>query len=450
MTTTRILVVSGESLPGFERRCLPVAAELKQRGFEVMWTGPARAMYGKEHFRLTTYADDFPADPEAAAVGARLFSSWSELEEMILWCDVLLVSTSKGYKPMVDFARARGRLTIQHRDKGGNDEEKFFFDAHFTAIGGRFEEQRLRRLGGDPENMEIVGRLQYDGASPDRMRLTREAFCAKYGLDPAQKTVVFLPSSPAGHAPGVKRLFQETCRRIGETPGFQLIIKPHPREYDGAKQETCYEDLETPTWEQVMPGIPACLPEDVYDCYRHAEVGVTQVSTTFHEFALFGKPFLFVEMGEFHMARYGFDPEWLRRRPDREKFQGAGRRPWRAAGMTREQIEAMPDPAMRETMLGLAESYWGQFEAGGQVEYVGGECTLEELKGILERGEYRIDDPALFKEIAAEYAHANDGCAWLRLADLTARVIGSPAHRGLLARIRFIRPWQRLKRRIFG
>ena len=243
----RILIVSSESLPGSEDRNLALAAELIRRGHQVRHAGPARGLPG---FNGTPYRPEFAETPEALACGTELFNDWSRLRKMIAWAQVVILSMAKGYQEAAEYAAEMSKVIIWLAD---TSLHPWIWKADLVCAGSPYERDRLVSLTGDyrpldkpvafaqptplnglhPGDIRLTGSVLHDQAAFGG-GLSREEFLIRYGLDPDKRTAVWLPSSPACHGDWFKGLYRRICGAV-EGAGFNLIIKPHPRDYGGGQ-----------------------------------------------------------------------------------------------------------------------------------------------------------------------------------------------------------------------
>jgi len=62
-------------------------------------------------------------------------------------------------------------------------------------------------------------------------------------------------------------------------------------------------------------------------------------------------------------------------------------------------------------------------------EYIGSECSITELDDVLSSGAYEFTDAATYENLIKDYCYANDGCAYIRVADMIEKVETDPALR---------------------
>ena len=412
----RILVVSGESLVGHEGRNLRLVGELLTRGYEVVHTGPAPEM-ADNGFTGTTFSHDFATHQDAKEANTRLFKTWSELLDLVDWCDLVLFGVGKGYNQAAEYAAKTDKGVLWHRDVGADH----FWAGHcdLVAARGRFEVKHTALRTGLPEGeIQVTGCVQFDEAAPQAMRLDRQAFCRKYELDPDSRIVVIHTPNPSVHTEPTKEITRQACRNIGEVEGFSLLIKPHPREYAGLKIHMYYEDVETPTWEQNAPSVTLLEPYDKYDAYRHSELIVSvHYSALAKETALLGKPLIYLESIERFAAYFSMDPEELRKALPAKLATPASRRPWRTFGTLTPFLKRLPGISESKGWQEM-HATWRRCYEDNIPDYIGLDCYVDELAEVLESGIYRYQDAAAFDAYIEEYCLADDGQSYVRVADM--------------------------------
>jgi len=428
----RILIVSSESIPGAEGRNLKLAAELIARGHSVRHTGPSRAMV-EQGLLLTTYPDEFAQRPEARQCRTELFSTWAELNRLIDWAQVVVLSSVKGYAQTADYAHQMGKVIIWHLD--------FLFHmwcqrADLVAVAGYFDLHRVAVLTGlDTSKIQVTGSVMFDLAAPRQERLSRTEFCRKYGLDPDKKIAVWLPGTPASHHPNISETYRRICRTVTEQPDFELIIKPHPRDYDGVKQGRRYEDVQTPTWQQIAPGFKVCQAQDKWDCFRHAEVLISRHSMVCVEAGLLRKPIIFVDMLEYCLDRMALHQPYLRQMLPQDRLSGPHIKEMNLPKALENVLLSPIEPAARKRLIRALARYSRSFPTG-LPEYIGVECSLSRLAQVLSSGGYRPQDEAVYRDYVTKYCRSDDGQAFVRLADVVESVQEDPVLAVKLTRAR--------------
>ncbi|HER26155.1 MAG TPA: hypothetical protein ENI69_03505 [Rhodospirillales bacterium] len=371
---------------------------------------------------MTTYKADFFKDIGTRQCHTDLFSSWDDLHGMIDWAEVVLFSLAKHYNSAADYAREKGKVILQHLDVTAM--HTFLYNPDIIAVRGAFDVQRIMRETGLPRDaIEITGCTQLDQAVSTKNYPSREAFCAEYGLDPEKKIALFVSTCPAGHRPSTQSLYKRVCDIVKESSGHALIIKPHPREYGAVKQDVFYGDSDTPPWECYSPGVPACRQEDGIDAFRYCDVIIAQMAWTCFEAALFRKPTIYVDMPEFWFAASiaSIGSERLRKNLLRRRYSPPGRRTWFPLGNTLLSFEGIRDGEIRDALRKAVLERMGGRMFSLLPEYVGCECSVDELADVLNAGKYRIDDQEIFDDYADTYFCGRDGSAYKRIADMVER-----------------------------
>ena len=441
----RILIVSGESLPGSEDRNLPLAAELIRRGHSVRHTGPDKAMAGAG-FSSTTYEPEFAQTPEAVACRTELFETWGQLRRMISWAQVVVFSVAKGYKDVAAYAADLSKIVIWLVDCLLH---LWVWYADLVAVSSPYERDRLiaitgkhripkpkgrvKRLGWlpeiyvdiEPDRFHVTGSTILDRAAPRNRRLSKKAFFTKYGLDMDKKTAVWLPSSPAVHSQWFKGLYQRVCRIVKDEAGFNLIIKPHPRDYAGNKQESTYENTQIPTWQQLAPNVVVCDPEDKWDCFRAADVVIAPYTTAVIEAALVATPALLVDILPFALEIVGFIDPGLKKFLPRRRYSPPSRRSLITKEYILDALRGKIDPEIEKSIEESIQDEQYYFQVGA-FEYIGTDCTVEELPEILEKCLYRFESKDVFSAYAERYSGGLDGRSYFRIADLVESVETDP------------------------
>jgi len=337
-------------------------------------------------------------------------------------------------------ARALGRVVVQHRDVGGLDPH--FFSPDLMAVRGAWERNAFPKLGFSlSEPLTVTGCVQFDAAAPKNQRLTRGEFCEKYGLDKANKVAVFLTESPAHHDKEYKKKLKEVFQIVGKNRDFEFVIKPHPKDFAKVKQASMYRDLNTATWEQIVPEATVCEAQDQYDVFRHADVLIARGGTTSLEAGLFRTPFILVDYPEFELDD-SHDRNCLKRTFPEPRFDGMKKRKLFPCGMLTARLNEIPDPQVRRCLSHFHERtlrLWGAVP-----DYIGGECTIEELPAILADRKYEFSDEGEYEEMVRDYCFANDGMAYKRVADLVESVADRPHLAVRIGAAKWRRPGQRL------
>ena len=457
-----MLVLTGESHTGHEHRNLHLANELVARGYHVVNTGPSQKIFEKGHNK-PWFDDSFSKREDARSCNTRLFSSGEELRDLILWSDIVLLSTSRGYGEYVKFAHEIGKVLIQHRDIGGI--EWVFYEAHLVAVRSAYEMHWFQSMidhGRRPEDFErgyfnfskllpsgmvATGSTQFDDM-PDFPNISRTDFFRKYGLSPDKKMAVYFPHSPAFMTGLSNEKYVAILEVLKNDPTHEVLIKPHPQDYARFRQTKTFDDATMPTWEKLGLDVPICGPEDKYNALALADVVLSRQSTMSIEGALFGTPMLFVDFLESKFECNGVDGRWIKEQSGVKRFTGSGRK-------TRNDfIESIPGvglsavPAHAKELMAYFQRLTTQFFPNGVAglpDYIGSECTIEELPEILASQAYKFDQKEVYDSYIADECYANDGLAYKRVADVVDSVWERPQLVDLIRNGRRRRWRERLK-----
>jgi hypothetical protein len=322
-----------------------------------------------------------------------------------------------------------------------------------VSVRSVFDRERMEHFGiAKKEAIHITGSVGSDDAAEENQKIDRDELCKKYGLKSSKKICVFMSSGPALHTEEVKKYYVQICDIINQIPDFNLLIKPHPREYLKEKQHTRYENNHDHTWEQLAPGIPVCDAEDKFDCLRHCDVLVSQgLTSTFIETALLHKPIIYVAIPEGYVQARGIGVSSNDLRPyiSNERFTLPGRKVWHELGCLYPNYkEILPPGPLLDWAIQLDNKKSVYFPTGFP-EYIGSECSLDELYEVLSSGSYQFNDSDVYDKHIAEFSYANDGKAYKRLADVVDLVEQTPAYSSKIVRLyrsRWFRPVRRIGR----
>ena len=140
-----------------------------------------------------------------------------------------------------------------------------------------FEEEIYRKAG---VAVNFVGHPLVDSV---RAKMTREQFCAKFGLDPRQQILALLPGSRPSEIRRNLPIILEACKRIVENRSLQIVLAAAPgldaRSFDANRS----------------PEAPVTIVESAaYDAMAAADCGVVSSGTATVEAALLGTPMVVV------------------------------------------------------------------------------------------------------------------------------------------------------------
>lgn len=165
--------------------------------------------------------------------------------------------------------------------------------------------------------VHVVGTPQFEPYFDDALLVDREYFCATLGLDPGRPIVLFSgdDASTSPRDPGYLADLAEAMRGEFGATGPQLAFRPSPADRSNryravldqypeiAVSEPAWSSIGEEGWEQVVPS-----PRDLAllaNLARHCAVVVNLGSTMALDFAIVGKPAIYVDY-----EQPGIDGAW--------------------------------------------------------------------------------------------------------------------------------------------
>jgi lipid-A-disaccharide synthase len=140
-----------------------------------------------------------------------------------------------------------------------------------------FEEELYRNAG---VAVDFVGHPLVDSVRPV---MTREQFCARFGLDPRQQILALLPGSRPSEIRRNLPIILESCKRLVENHSLQIVLAAAP----GLKASTFDANS--------SPESPVTLVESAtYDALAAADCAIVSSGTATVEAALLGTPMVVV------------------------------------------------------------------------------------------------------------------------------------------------------------
>ena len=361
----RILVFNGSFVAGREDHEVPFVQELRRRIYLVDFILGA----GKTTVGHRGHPRDVRKHGRLSQTKSIRCSQWLSVEFLIARSDLVLIGEFKGTATIAELARRYGKIVVQY-DYSVDTSRSRNVD-FFAVIGPHFKDALLKL---SPEvnarSIFVVGSLRHDRARWSEVQdMTRQRFCKIYEIDPEKKIALFLPTAPWVMDDFYVGLYRRICGAISNDPRFTLMIKGHPSDYMKLKSDRFGE---TPSWEVLAPHVPVVQQHHGFQSFRHCEVGITTSSSVAFEFALAGRPLLFVETNEVKQS-------WSE---------------------TEKRSNALNVPS-----------------------WVGSETSVEALPDVLGTGGYRICDDGVFERFIAKYCYKNDGLAYKRLADVVDTIV---------------------------
>ena len=149
-----------------------------------------------------------------------------------------------------------------------------------TLVYGPYFSEVLQTLGHFPaEKIRVTGNGRFDA-----MRLVQEdpQFREGMGLSGQERAVV-LVTQPLPNPSERAAILEATCRALAGVEHAVLLIKPHPREWDLSPYHQAIRDFGLAR-ARVLPGA------DLGRLFRHADLSISQSSTSLIESLLLGCP----------------------------------------------------------------------------------------------------------------------------------------------------------------
>ena len=363
----RVLVYTGGYRLDFPDRDIPLVEDLRQRGLDVTYC------IGGPHIGNPGHPRELALDERFERVQTRWIDSYLDVVKIAATSDVVVTGiTSKSNTSIIAIANELGVATVQHDNTAGLAVR--YHGADWVCVRSEFfVRERLRREQLPRERMVVTGSTHLDCVQQPKVKqASREEFCDKYGLDPAKRIAVWLPSAPQVQDEWNQQKYIEICETIRDSGNHSLVIKAHPNDYMKRKSEGYFDGQHT--WDALTPWAKVIEPEDAYICYKACDVGLSTHSSVSMEFPLFHKPFIYVNADE--------------------------------------------DPMLSVHRHMTVD--W--FDGVGVPSLIGHYCKVEELAEVLAEEKYQVSDPVRYEEHIAEYSYKNDGLAFKRIADVVERV----------------------------
>jgi len=147
-----------------------------------------------------------------------------------------------------------------------------------------------------PEQVHVTGTPQFDFHFHEQHHESREAFCARVGLDPARPIVLYT-TGMANHMPGEDDVVEQIADMLADMPGRpQLLLRVYPKDRTGRfeplRKRRADISFQQVPWE---PSWLTPLPEDTRlytNTLRHCALGINVASTVSLELCMFDKPVL--------------------------------------------------------------------------------------------------------------------------------------------------------------
>ena len=117
--TYRILVYSASRSFGFEEKDILLASEFRRRGHEVLFGVTSDDLYSTGRFGYPGFPVEFQQHPEFLKEKACWVDSRRQLEKLVCWADVVVMSSCRVFEIVPDFYRfcqIAGTRVVIHAD----------------------------------------------------------------------------------------------------------------------------------------------------------------------------------------------------------------------------------------------------------------------------------------------------------------------------------------------
>ncbi|HET9196602.1 MAG TPA: hypothetical protein VFO21_27195 [Vicinamibacterales bacterium] len=164
--------------------------------------------------------------------------------------------------------------------------------------------------GTDPADITVTGAMVYDQWFARRPSTTRDEFCARVGLDPANVVLLYLCSSPF-IAPDEVNFIEQWIAAIRRAPdprvrGAGLLIRPHPENLQPWLRFGEIKLENVAVWPKggVSP-VDADSRNDFFDSMYHA-AGAVGINTSAQiECGIVGRPVFTIRTPDYHRTQEG-------------------------------------------------------------------------------------------------------------------------------------------------
>ena len=252
------------------------------------------------------------------------------------------------------------------------------------------KEQAIELHGYEPDELTVAGVPQWDRYFRDGVSVSRDAFCARVGADPARAllTVTTTPRELYPHHDHVLRVMLEAMRENRFARPAQILVRLHPRDdlaHYAEFERTPGIILEKPFRDTVRAAdglavdVTADSQQHLADTLRHSDVIVNVASTIAIEAAIFDTP----------VVNISFDGQ------DRSEFARSARRYYRFThyvNITRHnavRVAESPDALIAHVNAYLANP---ALDADGRRQVVREQCEYVDGKSAERVAQAVVDD----------------------------------------------------------
>ena len=270
--------------------------------------------------------------PLSAQEARRLGETFDELEQLVppdprferfiasQRPDVLLITPLVFYAAVqADFVKAARRLGIPSAyllfswdnlsNKGVMHERP-----DRTFVWNAAQKQEVVTLHGvAPDTVSVTGAPRFDWFFRCTASTTREAFCEAVGLDPRQRLIAYLGSSPfvSAREPAFTATWIEALRASsdGQLRNAQVVVRPHPRMREVWQEYPAFAAQSRSR--STLPGVAVTHAKSLtgeqglFDTLYHADAVVGLNTTAELEAGILGKPVYTIRTPEFAPGQTG-------------------------------------------------------------------------------------------------------------------------------------------------
>jgi len=375
-------------------------------------------LYTTGRFGYPGFPVEFQERPEFLREKAVWVDSRRQLEKLVCWADVVVVSSCRVFEIVPDFYRfcqiAGTRVVIHadHTDFGtlyppNIDavcmQSEFFKDLYNDYV--------VNRTGNSSTtNLYVTGSVRNDlvfQQVPESV--DREEIFRRYDFDEKKPLALWLPSGPALHDTKYKEKYRAICDIVAEA-GFNIAIKGHPSDYAKRKSSGRYGS-ETHSWDVLTPEVPVVALEDSVAAIRACDVGITIDSSVVLDLLIYKKPMIFVDRVEMIVSRalqnIGLPVEWWSDLAQDSTPCQYGLNWLTIEQSVHENIGSLPIPKTQQILLRA-----NIVQETRELEYIGTDTKLESLTRVLNSLKNKpIQDGAQqnYDRLVRVYHHKIDG-----------------------------------------
>ena len=356
----KIVLFSDIYLPTFPYLEMPMYNETKSRGIDIVY------VLQDGDIRLT----DSDLAKTFSNLNLKTIKKASQINSIINKDDLLLMRFAyKGFGGDVMAAARRAKRKILAYDPSGIDIRVRACPAQYlTAKSNSLKIATIKKFGKKQYNsIYVTGTIHCDAAVATKV--DRDDFMRSYGLDPQKKLAILTPANPGeawmkGLVSDYKKIVSIVKTKCSD---YEIVIKCHPMDYlakykmqPGIVHKNQHYNGKH-SWEAIDPTLTVIKAEEGYMAFKACDVILNIRSSIAMETAFFRKPLVNINRNKY-VTNWPFD-----------------------AGIMKD-------------------------------------ITMEELEGVLNKGDYSIDDDLCTKYCIREN-FSDDGKAYVRTIDVAVDIL---------------------------